>query len=72
MNFIEYEADEETHVELLEECRDIGGPEEMPDYDLFTAGGYALMGTAPIYQELEEIESSEVSLDMFVKKRRYS
>jgi hypothetical protein len=54
MNFIEYEADEENHIELLEECRDIAGPEEMTDYDLFSAGGYALLGTADIYDDIEE------------------
>jgi hypothetical protein len=72
MNFIEFEAVEENHIELLEECRDIGGPEEMTDYDLFSAGGYALLGTAGIYDELEEIENEEVTLDNFVRKRVYS
>ena len=72
MNFIEFECDEETHIEVLEECRDIAGIEEMTFYDLFSAGGYALLGTASIYQKLEEIEREEVSLDRFVRKRRYS
>lgn len=72
MNFIEYECDEETHIEVLEECRDIGGPEEMTDFDLFAAGGYALLGTASIYTKIEEIDNKEVSLDRFVRKRRYS
>jgi len=68
MNFIEFEADEENHFELLEECRDIAGPEEMTDFDLFTAGGYALLGTAGIYDEIEKIENKEVTLDKFVRK----
>jgi hypothetical protein len=72
MNFIEYEACEETHYELLEECRDIGGPEEMPFYDLFTAGGYALLGTASIYNEIEELDNKEIMLDKFVKKFKYN
>lgn len=72
MTYIEFEADEENHIELLEECRDIGGPEEMTDFDLFTAGGYALLGTAGIYDELEEIENEEVTMDKFVRKRVYS
>lgn len=71
MNFIEFEADEENHIELLEECRDIAGPEEMTDYDLFTAAGYSLLGTAGIYNEIEEIQNQEVDLDVFVRKRTY-
>jgi len=71
MNFIEYEADEENHIELMEECRDIGGPEEMTDYDLFSAGGYALLGTAGIYDEIAEIDKEEISMDKFLRKRVY-
>ena len=71
MTFIEFEADEENHIELLEECRDIEGPEDMPNYDLFTAGGYALLGTADIYNEIAESQNEEVSLDNFVRKRVY-
>ncbi len=72
MNFIEYEAEEENHIEILEECRDIAGPEEMTDYDLFTAGGYALLGTASIYDKVEEIEKEKVPMDRFVRKYKYS
>jgi hypothetical protein len=71
MQFIENEADEETHIELLEECRDIAGPEQMTHYDLFTAGGYALLGTASIYNKVEEIEKETVDYSSFVKKRTY-
>lgn len=72
MNWIEHEADEEEIIEILEECRDIGGPEDMTDYDLFTAGGYALMGTNSLFDEIEEAESYEVEYSSFVKKRKYS
>ncbi|RLA00171.1 MAG: hypothetical protein DRQ42_06140, partial [Gammaproteobacteria bacterium] len=71
MNFIEFEADEENHIELLEECRDIGGPEEMTDYDLFSAAGYALLGTAGIYDEIAELENEEVDMSKFHRKRVY-
>lgn len=71
MNFIEYEAEEETHIEILEECRDIAGPEEMTDYDLFTAGGYALLGTASIYDQVEEIIKETIPMDKFVRKYSY-
>jgi hypothetical protein len=33
-----------TILNFLEECRDIAGPEEMTDYDLFSAGGYCPFG----------------------------
>lgn len=34
----------DDHEEILEECMKIPGPEGMKDYDVFTAGGYAMMG----------------------------
>lgn len=72
MNYIEYEADTENHIELLQECRDIEGPEDMTNYDLFTAAGYALLGTANVYNEIEEIENEEVEINKFVRKRIYN
>lgn len=71
MLYIDSEIDEETHIEVLEECRDISGPEEMTDYDLFTAGGYALLGTASVYTEIEEINNETVDYGKYVKKRTY-
>ena len=71
MSFVEFEANEENHLELLEELRDIAGPEDMTNYDLFTAGGYALLGTAGIYDEIEELENQEITLDKFVRKHTY-
>lgn len=72
MDWIENEADEETHIEILEECRDIDGPEDMTNYDLFTAGGYALLGTHGIYDEINRIDDTEYNLDTCFKKRTYS
>jgi len=72
MNFIENEIDEETHIEILEQCRDISGPEEMKFFDLFTAAGYALLGTLSLYNEIIEIEQEELDLGNFVKKRKYN
>ena len=71
MTWIENEADIEKQIEILEECRDIEGPEDMPNYDLFTAGGYALLGTHSIYNEIAEMEEQEYTLDNFMKKRKY-
>jgi hypothetical protein len=72
MTWIENEAQDETHIEVLEECRDIDGPEDMTNYDLFTAGGYALLGTHGIYDEIATLDDHEYSLDRFLKKRSYS
>ena len=72
MTWIENEAQDETHIEILEECRDIEGPEDMTNYDLFTAGGYALLGTHGIYDQITTLDNQEYSLDSFLKKRSYS
>jgi len=72
MTWIENEADEENHIEVLEECRDIDGPEDMTNYDLFTAGGYALLGTRGLYDEIAELDEKEYTLDSYFKKRTYS
>ena len=71
MTWIQNEADGEKHIEVLEECRDIEGPEDMPNYDLFTAGGYALLGTHGIYDTIAEMAEQDYSLDSYVKKRKY-
>jgi hypothetical protein len=71
-SWIENEADQETHIEVLEECRDIDGPEDMTNYDLFTAGGYALLGTLDIYDEVEILNEKEYTLDNYLSKKTYS
>ena len=71
--WIENEADIETHIEILEECRDIEGPKDMTNYDLFTAAGYALLGTVGIYDEIDEQEEEEkYDLNRCFRKRVYS
>jgi len=71
MTWIENEADTEKHIEVLEECRDIEGPEDMTNYDLFTAGGYALLGTHGIYDEMAKLDEQEYDIDAYIKKRYY-
>jgi len=71
MSWIENEIDEEMHIDVLEQCRDIGGPEEMTDFDLFTAGGYALLGTMTIYDEFQRIQDEESDVTNYFKKRTY-
>jgi hypothetical protein len=71
MTWIENEADRETHIEILEECRDIDGPEDMTNYDLFTAGGYALLGTHGIYDEIAEMEDKNIDIGSFLNEHIY-
>ena len=72
MNWIEHEADEEVILEVLEECHEIAGPEEMTHHDLFTAGGYALIGTNSLYDDIQKLNKETVDYSAFVKKRKYS
>jgi len=72
MTWIENEADIENHIEILEECRDIDGPEDMTNYDLFTAGGYALLGTRGIFDDIAKIDEDRYTLDSYLSKRTYS
>lgn len=44
MNYIKLFGRGENHLELLEECLEINDPTEMTNYDLFAAGGMALLG----------------------------
>ena len=71
-SFIENEAEGENHIEILEECRDIDGPEDMTNYDLFTAGGYALLGTVSAYEDIEEIPEHGHDISNFLRKKTYS
>jgi len=71
MTWIENEADEEIHVEVLEDCRDINGPEDMTNYDRFTAFDYALIGSHGIYDEIEPIKEEQYNLSNYFKKRTY-
>ena len=72
MTWIENEADEENHIEILEECRDIDGPEDMTNYDLFTAAGYALLGTRDIFDDIASLDEQEYTLDSYLSKKTYS
>jgi len=71
MTWIENEIEEELHIEVLEQCRDIGGPEEMTDFDLFTAGGYSLLGTLSIYDEMQKLQGEESDVSRYFRKRKY-
>ena len=71
MSWIENEIDEEVHVEVLEQCRDIGGPEDLTFFDLFTAGGFALLGTLTIYDEVQRLQHEQSDVTNYFRKRKY-
>ena len=57
----------ENHIEILEETANIDGRAEMTKYDLFTAGGYALLGSKSLYPKFVEMneEASKIDGDLF-------
>lgn len=71
LSWIANEIDEEVHVEILEQCRDIAGIEDMTNFDLFTAFGFALLGTQTIYDEVAKLTSQESDISTYFKKKKY-
>jgi hypothetical protein len=65
MQYIEHHAFREVHRIILEQCRDIAGPEEMTDYDAFTAGGYALM-SAKSTQDTRQEKSNSYNIEDYL------
>jgi len=42
--YVKYNGNREEHIEVLQELKMITDPKDMKDFDIFTAGGYALLG----------------------------
>ena len=72
MTYIEKHIHREAHGDLIEELIEIGGPHEMTHYDLFAAGGYALLGANSIYNEIEEIKTEQASIDDYFETHSYN
>jgi len=53
----------ENHIEILEECANIDGKQEMTKYDLFAAGGYALLGSKSVYPKFVELNEQSMNID---------
>ncbi len=51
ITYIDKHGYREVHIELLEECRDIKGTDELTKFDLFVAGGGCLLGTKSKWPE---------------------
>ncbi len=71
--YIEVHCAREMHIEILEQCKDIKGVEELTDYDLFVsvAGGY--MGSKNRFGEriITTIKKESCDIKTYFKKRRY-
>lgn len=63
MTYINRWAIYENHIELLQECLEIGSIENMTHYDLFAAGGWALRGASMLdkYYVDESQKSTDIS-----------
>jgi hypothetical protein len=62
-NYLKIAAEYENHIEILEECSNIDGKQEMTKYDLFAAGGYALLGSKSVYPKFVELNEQSMMID---------
>ena len=69
MNYVKVFGRSDNHLELLEECLEINDPTEMTNYDLFAAGGMALLGAKsalPKYlQDMTAVKKMNDLLEFF-------
>ncbi len=49
----------ERHADLLEQIREIKAVEDMNDYDLFTAAGYALIGISQYINDIQMVDKPQ-------------
>lgn len=62
-DYIQQHGHREKHIELLQECSDIDGIEDMTNYDLFTAGGGCLISLENSYNErVEKFNDDDIDL----------
>lgn len=68
-HYIKRHCHREMHSELLIEVRDVGTPERMTLYDLFAAGGYAMMGLENVFteEEVEEKNDSNLVIERYMR-----
>jgi len=72
MQYIAMHCDRERHDEILKECRDISGIEDMTNYDLFTAGGGCLLARSnTIYEEEVGKQMGQGSIDDYIDTWEY-
>lgn len=62
----------ECHPEIINEALACKGPDEMRYYDVFTAGGWALLGNKSIYDQKEEPEVVHIELSDYFNVTKFS
>lgn len=72
MTYIERHCHREVHDELLEEVKDIEGPEDMTHYDRFAAAGYGLLGALKSYTDYQQQDEEEITEVKFHRTYVYS
>jgi hypothetical protein len=61
--YVENDMEREHHITLIEQLREIGGPADFTDYDLFAAAGYAKLADNFRYREVEAYNKKELNLE---------
>lgn len=60
MDYIEYHAFRENHLDLLHQLSDVSSIDDMTRLDLFAAGGYALLGTKLVNKVASATDDGDV------------
>jgi hypothetical protein len=64
-DYVKANGGRERHIELLEEVLEVQDFKDMTDYDLFTAGGMALLGSESNYVDLIKQKGTNLDGDEF-------
>jgi hypothetical protein len=57
--YIKRHAGRERHADLLTEIRDIKDIDDMTNYDLFTAGGFAMIGNLNYWPDIQKEKNKQ-------------
>lgn len=71
-DYIEKHAHREVHLDYLVECKDIIGLEDMTNWDLFTAGSGAIMGSKSNHSKIIAINTEKIDIGEYVQQRTYN
>jgi hypothetical protein len=62
----------EKHSQLLIEVRDIKGVDDMTNFDMFTAGGYAMLGISHYLPDIQKQQKQDIEINYtFVETYNY-
>jgi hypothetical protein len=71
--YIKYHVGRDRHADFLEQVRDITSLQEMTKYDLFTAVGYAMIGSSQYINDIQMVDDShqQASSEPFFRTFKY-